>query len=198
MFQNWSKKIQNMSDRTLQQKAIIAATTSRDIIDKQLEGIKEYLESTGMGYRKPLIDAEGYPLPDIDHYKILAERQRAARLLNDRKKIENVLEKLVETIPTGSEPTLTMKLEELQPFALISEVRDKSPAEEAGLVDGDFLIKFGKAKSMLDVKKNIIDLEQIKVSVLRVEDSHIKNYKVLLTPHRWEGDGLVGCHLIPL
>ena len=188
-----------MNQKSLQQKAIAAASASRDIIDKQLEGIKSYLESTGMGYRKSLIDKEGYPLPDIDHFKIMAERQRAARLLNDRKKIETVLEKLVENIPTNGNPTLTMKLEEMHPFALISEVKEKSPAEEAGLVEGDFLLKFGKAKSLAEVKSNIIDLEEIKVNIYRVSEyGDMKKFKLFLTPHRWDGDGLVGCHLIPI
>ena len=188
-----------MSQRSLQQRAISAASGSREIIDKQLEGIKEYLESTGMGYKKSLIDAEGYPLPDIDHFKIMAERQRASRLLNDRKKIETVLEKLVETLPTNGIPTLTMQLEELHPFALISEVKAKSPAEEAGLQEGDFLLKFGHAKSLIEVKANIVDLEEIKVSIFRVSEyGDMKKYQVFLRPHRWEGDGLVGCHLIPI
>ena len=188
-----------MSEKSLQQKAISAARASRDIIDKQLEGIKDYLESTGMGYRKPLVDNEGYPLPDIDHYKILEQRQKAARLLNDRKKIETVLEKLVETIPTNGTPTLTMQLEELHPFALISEVAQKSPAEEAGLLEGDFLIKFGHAKQLHEVKSNIIDLEQIKVTIFRVSEyGDMKKYQLFLIPHRWDGEGLVGCHLIPI
>ena len=188
-----------MNQKSLQQRAIAAASASRDIIDKQLDGIKNYLESTGMGYKKSLIDNEGYPLPDIDHFKIMAERKRAARLLNDRKKIETVLEKLVETVPSDGKPTLTMQLEEMHPFALISEVKEKSPAEEAGLAEGDFLLKFGKAKSLAEVKSNIVDCEQIKVNIFRApEYGDMKKYQVFLTPHRFDGDGLVGCHLIPI
>lgn len=186
------------TQKTLQQKAVSAATMSRDALYTQLEAVKAYLESTGMGYRKSLIDAEGYPLPNIDHYKIMEERQRGARLINDVKKIEHVLELLLETVPTDGQPTLTMELESLHPFALISEVKDKSPAESAGLVEGDFLIKFGKGESMLQVKENIHENEEIELVVFRVEEFGKKQYKLHLTPSKWTGDGLVGCHLIPI
>ncbi|EAY13786.1 26S proteasome non-ATPase regulatory subunit, putative [Trichomonas vaginalis G3] len=183
---------------SLQQKSVKAASFARDIIDKQLEDIKAYLESTGVGYRGSLVDKDGFPLPNIDHFRIANERKRAARLLNDRKRIENLISELLVSVPTGDKPTLMMELEKQEPFCLISEVREGSPAEKAGLIDGDLLIKFGPATNMLDVKKNIVEGTAVDLVVYRVEEYSRELASCSLTPAKWEGDGLVGCHLIPL
>lgn len=183
---------------TFAQRCVKVASAGRDAIDKQLESIKNYLEATGVGYKGSLIDKEGFPLPNVDHYEVRRQRARAARLLNDRKRIEHVLEELVQTVPENGKQTLLMELENQKPFAIISEVRQGSPAEEAGLLDGDFLIRFGTATTLLDVTKNIAEGKAIELLIYRVNEYDRGLSSLSITPKHYEGEGLIGCHLIPI
>jgi 26S proteasome non-ATPase regulatory subunit 9 len=172
---------------------------ARDTIDNQLIRIKDYLESTGLGYKGKLVDREGFPLPDIDHHRILMERQHASRLLNDRKRVEFILDCLTQTqySKTETEHALYKDLEELHPFAIVDEVHQNSPAEKAGLCNADFMLKFGKATRISDVPNNIIEGTSVNVSVLRVDRTGRNILDFSITPGQWEGNGLVGAHLIP-
>ena len=60
------------------------------------------------------------------------------------------------------------------------------------------MIKFGKGESMLQVRENIQELEEIELIIFRVDEFDQKELKLKLIPSRWHGDGLVGCHLIPI
>lgn len=187
-----------MSKSILTQTAILASK-ARDNIDTELMRIKDYLESTGLGYRGSLIDKDGFPLPDVDHYKILQERQHAARLLNDRKRVEYILDQLTQTETSEGDAVqpLFVDLEKLHPMAFVDEVHQKSPAEKGGLVNGDFILKFGAAKGLQDLPKIIVEGAAVTVTVLRVDRTGRNIIELKITPERWEGNGLVGAHLLP-
>jgi 26S proteasome non-ATPase regulatory subunit 9 len=167
---------------------------ARDTIDSNLSGIKDYLEATGVGYRGKLVDNEGYPLANIDHFRILQERQRAARLINDRKRVEFILEAIVET--EAANP-LYRELERYQPFAIFDEVFQDSPAEKAGLSNGDFILKMGSATRMADVQSQVIEGEELTVAVLRVSQAGRTPLELKITPATWSGTGLIGAHILP-
>jgi hypothetical protein len=171
-------------------------TNSRDSIDTQLGQIKDYLESTGLGYRGSLVDREGFLLPDIDHERILSQRQRAARLLNDRKRAEFICGLLTQTERSDGAP-LFQDLERLRPFAFIDEVFANSPAEKAGLSNVDFVIRFGQATQIKHVPSQVPEDVPVVVTVFRVERSGRNVMDVTINPARWPGNGLIGAHLVP-
>lgn len=185
--------------RPMKVRAALTLTKCRDNIDDSLIKIKDYLESTGLGYKTPIVDKDGFPLPDIDHYRILSERQHAARLLNDRKRLEFIIDCLTQTDsdPTGSGRPLIHDLEEVNPFAVIDEVFADSPAEKDGLINGDFVIEFGKAKKYYDIPKEIVENTPIDIKVFRVTKNEKSIININITPQKWKGNGLIGCHLQP-
>lgn len=187
-----------MSKATLTQTALLMSK-ARDNIDNQLLRIKDYLESTGLGYRGSLIDKDGFPLPDVDHYRILEERQHASRLLNDRKRVEYILDQLTQTqySPEDAGQPLYIELDKLQPMAIVDEVHKNSPAERAGLVNGDFIISFGSAHFISDLPKVIVEDKETTITVLRVDRTGRNLIDIQITPAKWNGVGLVGAHLLP-
>ncbi|GIL80768.1 hypothetical protein Vretimale_9128 [Volvox reticuliferus] len=98
----------------------------------------------------------------------------------------------------------------LAPFALVDEVSGGSPAEAAGLQVGDLLCSFGDvsaaASSASSGPATGSLLQQI-AAVLGASEGRPVTAQVLrqgtalkisLTPARWSGRGLLGCHLRPL
>jgi len=89
----------------------------------------------------------------------------------------------------------------MQPFALIDEVFTGSPAQEAGMHEGDLLLKFGTVDhsnhrnlvAIVDVVSNNIG----QVIHVKIERDGAQT-DLQLTPHSWGGRGLVGCHFQPL
>lgn len=175
----------------------IAASNVREKIDGDLVEIRDYLESTGVGYRGSLVDSEGFPLPDIDHYKITGERKRAIRLLNDRKRIENVIDALTSSV-MGDNPSISMELVTSAPYAIVHNVGENSPAERAGLIEGDFICSFGSARTLGMIPSIIVPQQILEISIIRIEDGAAVHHSLDLTPCEWEGNGLVGCLLLPV
>lgn len=90
-------------------------------------------------------------------------------------------------------------------FALIDQVFRSSPAEEAGLKEGDLLVEFGSVDAENHANFSaIVQLVQDSVGrpirvVVRRKEGTGSNYVTLsLTPHTWSGRGLLGCHLSAL
>ena len=90
---------------------------------------------------------------------------------------------------------------DMEPFALIDEVFEDSPAAAAGLCVGDRLLKFGSLHAgNHDQLRALARLTQrsvgstIALLVLR-DDTRVV---LQLLPRRWSGNGLLGCHLQPL
>ena len=184
----------------IQIRAVKTFEQARDKIDHNLEEIKNFLEAQHVGYRGKLVDNEGYPLPNVDHYRVAEERQHAARLLNDRIRIEYVLEKLVETQynpEIDKTVPLYMALQNLKPFAVVNEVFPKSPAEESQLEVGDIILSIGNATNMVNVPSEIKADTKIDFKVFRVDKTGMNMMTIPVTPHEWSGKGLIGAHLLP-
>lgn len=124
------------------------------------------LRSHGVGPRHPpLVGADGFPLPDVDHLAIASSRGELARLTNDRARIEARVHDLLPAAfaheslnaadananvnvdpssATASESGLpaSSAAAATQPIARIGHVtRDPpSPAHAAGVQEGDVLV----------------------------------------------------------
>ncbi|KAL1522586.1 hypothetical protein AB1Y20_017571 [Prymnesium parvum] len=93
----------------------------------------------------------------------------------------------------------------LVPFAEIDEVAEGGPAAEAGIRRGDKLLSFGGLTAANhDQLRALARLTQrsegdtVSLLVLRTEASQEQRVSLVLHPHRWQGQGLLGCHLRPL
>jgi len=87
----------------------------------------------------------------------------------------------------------------LNAFYLVDKIFENSPANICGLKTGDKILQFGSVvksnktpKAVQDVVANSVG-RPVKVTVYRVGEG-IK--EVYLTPQKWEGKGMLGCHLL--
>lgn len=87
------------------------------------------------------------------------------------------------------------------PFAVVDELTPGSPAAEAGLQLGDQLCRFGGvtrqtpgALAAMAAALQASEGRAVETVVLR----HGAPLVLALTPRRWDGRGLLGCHLRPL
>jgi 26S proteasome non-ATPase regulatory subunit 9 len=96
--------------------------------------------------------------------------------------------------------------ESCQPFATIDSVATGGPAQGAGVVVGDEIVRFGSVHH-----ENHCGLRALSQLTQRSEDSTVSVtvrrrdasgsaslVELSLVPRRWEGPGLLGCHLVPL
>ncbi|KAH9098574.1 hypothetical protein Ae201684P_017786 [Aphanomyces euteiches] len=87
------------------------------------------------------------------------------------------------------------------PFAKVESVQDGSPSFEAGLLVGDQIITFGSANA-----DNHRELSAIREIVMRHINATIEvvaqrgedQLQIFLVPHLWPGQGVLGCHIVPL
>ncbi|GBG34864.1 26S proteasome non-ATPase regulatory subunit 9 [Hondaea fermentalgiana] len=112
------------------------------------------------------------------------------------------------------EPAQAMRLaqgtqgegDDLVPLALVNEVFAGSPAEQAGLEEGDRIVQFGSVSYLAGSPDPRPDLsafaaeasshfeQPIAVRVFRGDAT----VPLELVPRRWEGHGVLGCHIVPL
>jgi 26S proteasome non-ATPase regulatory subunit 9 len=94
-----------------------------------------------------------------------------------------------------------------QPFAMIDAVAASSPAQEAGLKEGDLVVEFGRInhtnhKSLMALGEIVPEAASnrkgIPVIVLRQAASLEERIStsVMLYPRPWEGRGMLGCHIV--
>ncbi|EED92167.1 predicted protein, partial [Thalassiosira pseudonana CCMP1335] len=167
-----------------------------------------------MGIDSPLVDNEGYPRADIDVYRARTLRKRFHEIQNDHKALVHKIDiGLVEITATSTgiareEQNHVSFQEPITPFAIIDEVFSNSPAHEAGLKEGDVLLRFGSVNSTNHRDfRAIAELvpvlagegKSVPITVRRkqnVEWGEVVEVKTLdLKPRPWEGRGLLGCHI---
>ena len=92
---------------------------------------------------------------------------------------------------------------EAAPFALVDQVSEGSPAEKAGLQVGDRVVDFGGigmwnyGGGLGPLGALVANSEGVGLSVVVEREGGVR-VGVELTPERWAGRGLLGCHLVPL
>ena len=108
-------------------------------------------------------------------------------------------------IPVSEEKIQTNINIKKEPFITITEITEKSPAEEAGLKVNDNIITFDNVLYKGDTKNPLQNLAEIvknkigkdiPIDILRKNEDNILEVKHLtLRPHIWEGRGVLGCKL---
>ncbi len=168
------------------------------------------LSSHGVNMQTPLIDAQGFPLANKDLMAIRSTRQRINILRNDSKALRDRVFKLLElaingdALPSNGAGGQSGRGAELKPFAKVNSVAENSPAQAAGLQQGDQVVKFGtvtaeseKGLAALAAPGVVVAGASIRLLVRRegVTDA----VGLTLVPKAdWGGRGLLGCHLLPL
>ena len=192
----------------------------RDSLEIEADAIASELNSPGVnneppaGIKSSLIDKEGFPRGDIDLFNVRAKRQRLAVINTDHKALMSEIEKTLHLIhadlPTVEELRSTLSdaparnvehSGSCMPFAVIDEILDASPAKDAGLVNGDELLAFGKVTAQtLDALNAVPSVVRDNVGMripLTVRRKGVV-VQVFITPKSWGGRGLLGCHLTPI
>ena len=189
------------------------------------------------GVYKPLIDDEGFPLPDLDLFAIREARQQLIRTQNDHKNLMNKIEEEMSSyfkIQKENNQILLNNIDKKEykkneddydknlvqvfddddinneknrnfnkiklPFATITAILGNSPAEESGLKEGDGIFDFGGIIStMSNPLEKIANLvrsnENKEIVILVIRKNQINSIEIKLIPHKWEGNGLLGCKL---
>ena len=117
------------------------------------------------------------------------------------------------TTTTTAAPATQQTTIPLTPFAIIDQVFENSPSQEAGILEGDLLLRFGtvtsSAGSFTSIKRAIVtELSMAASNDCSISISVRRSTKMLggvaemikvetfdLKPRVWDGQGLLGCHL---
>lgn len=192
----------------------------RGALEAEMDGIIARLTAAGgPGITGGLVDAEGFPRSDIDIPNVLAQRRRLSELRNDHKDVTNKIDKNLEILHSaklsrneqsttrsdttgpshiGSSQSEPMEEDHVTklPFAMIDEITDGSPASVDGLQLGDEIVKFGNVEAGDQLQERLISEalsnEDSQVSLVIIRRGSAMN--LTITPRKWHGRGLLGCH----
>jgi len=88
----------------------------------------------------------------------------------------------------------------LKPFMLVKSVMEDSPAAESGLKTGDIIVQFGTITHnnySTELLQSIVTSSVDKAIPVVVRRNPEGIFELNLVPKRWNGMGLLGCHLVP-
>lgn len=188
------------------------------------------------GVKGPLVDSEGFPRSDLDLMAVMTQRNRLAVINTDHSAVMKMIETGLAELHLHSANLVDSRVAggagagtgdgsvgaarrslaspgpstEKRGFALIDEILAGSPAQEAGIQDGDELLTFGTVTAdTVDALNSIPAIVganvncAIAIEVRRrltndgVQTATTVVLKLSLTPKPWGGRGLLGCHLSP-
>ena len=102
---------------------------------------------------------------------------------------------------TAPVPMEVVEAGDVQPFAEIDAVAEGGPAAAAGVAVGDRLLRFGGVNASnhdgLRALARLTQRSEGETITLLVQRG-ASNLALQLQPRRWAGNGLLGCHLMPL
>ncbi|WFD28334.1 putative 26S proteasome regulatory subunit [Malassezia nana] len=184
--------------------------SKRQQIDAELAHYHAVLEQNQATMTSDLLDNEGFPRAELDIPTIREARHRIQRLRNDRREVDSRLAMLL----THALPPSSVPRQEAVAVAQSDGVRARrmavrsvsanGPADKAGLCAGDELVRWGPwdpmtTEYMSDLATTVKEGASIPIVVRRTcLDGRTIDVSLTLTPSRWDGRGLLGCHLVPI
>ncbi|ELR05029.1 putative 26S proteasome regulatory subunit [Pseudogymnoascus destructans] len=200
----------------------------KEVMEAELRALGGVLESHGVDMNTNLMTPDGFPRADLDVAQIRTTRSRIIYLKNDYKALMEVIEKAVHAdfeflqanplpesdaqreattngVHTTEAPRSCQPVLET-PFARVNSVVESSPAEEAGLKEGDLIRNFGYVnRENNDGLRRVAECVQgnegrnVLVKVSRGFGAERQELNLTLVPRKdWGGRGLLGCHIVPL
>jgi hypothetical protein len=115
----------------------------------EMDDISSILSSSSflqVGLKNPLVDDEGFPLAGLDIHDVRTKRNRFAILATDFAIIDERIHDLLQEMHENARKSGTITKGEMKPrlpFGRVTQVVQGSPADKAGLLVGDRIIKFG-------------------------------------------------------
>ncbi|KAI9677186.1 MAG: putative 26S proteasome regulatory subunit [Trizodia sp. TS-e1964] len=191
-------------------------------LETELRALGRVLDSHKVDMNTSLTTFDGFPRADLDIALIRTTRARIIHLRNDYKSIMLQIEQGLHAHHASQQareyqappPAPRRPVETLTsgaagpPFAKIDRIATDSPAERAGLREGDIIKRFGEVDWMNHERlTKVVEEVQasegsvIAVTVLRedIVTGKEEDYVLQLVPRRgWGGRGLLGCHILPL
>lgn len=188
------------------QNSIQELTNRKKSIEDTLSSLIEALESHGATMDTPLITSEGFPRADIDITQIRSIRVDIIRQRNDLRQVMNeISNELNKQFESKSKHSSMANGSSVTPkpvaFAIVREVFDSSPAQQAGLVQGHKIVRFGSAtvlnhNNLRRVAEITQSEREIEIEVLDRDD---KLQTLKLVPNsNWGGRGSLGAHVTVL
>ena len=178
----------------------------KDALEAEAEGITAELESPPAsggpppGVKTKLVDDEGYPRADIDLWRVRTLRNRLACIQTDHKAVMKSIEELLPVLlvkgAVEEKSDDAMDIDPIEPFALVNNVKENSPADRGGLQKGDHILRFGDVTTLQEVpvwtRSHVNEVVQIRIERKK------RRRTLPVVPAKWNGDGLLGCHLLPV
>ena len=213
-----------MSKRKALKSRLQKLSKQRDEYEKEIAEIVEDLNSPGpkgappVGLKGNLLTHDGFPRNDIDIHAIRIQRNRLAHLQTDHKEIMKQIEQTVKDIfalpkdeaeggqakeeELGLAEEDELEAEHLVAFLVVQDVSEGSPAEEAGLRNGDKILKFGRVKQggKAQAPEFSAIVQEVTVNankpIIVIIERNLARKKLVLTPKSWAGRGMLGCQLV--
>lgn len=186
----------------------------KEAIEAEIDAQVSILKDNSSTLRSPLVDPDGFPRADIDIFSVRSARVRIIELRNDLDAVMTAIGKALEGVYDPTSETQAQASSNvvantetgisLKPFAKINGVAPGSPAADAGLQREDLVVKFGTltqrsflSSSMEPLVTLVADSENrsLLITVLRGAEQQVT--RLILTPQKWGGRGLLGCHIVP-
>jgi 26S proteasome non-ATPase regulatory subunit 9 len=200
-----------LDDSNLRVDVVKKLMEQRTIIENEIDSIGEELSSESflqIGLKKPLVDAEGFPLAGLDIHRVRELRNRYAILQTDVDNLTESIERALHDIHEHARITgsITSGVRRpAVPFGRVETVVSGSAAEHAGLLVGDKIVKFGHLccyssdgvqqcyESIPEVVRGSQDNQILSLEVTRLGRPG-ETIELNLRPR----DGRIGCLIKPL
>ncbi|RLV96202.1 putative 26S proteasome regulatory subunit p27 [Spathaspora sp. JA1] len=162
-----------------------------------------------------LVTPDGFPRSDIDVVSIRLIRVRIIRLRNDHKRVLQLVEEkmveefesrkdlVVETTSTGSSDVHSDQVTYTIPFAEVRGLVANGPAAKSGLKEHDQIIVFdgdihaANNRNLSALVTRVRDKIEQEINVVVKRDGERLTIRLKPT-NSWEGQGLLGCRLVPI
>jgi len=187
---------------------VLELMKQKEDLEEEIKALNQVLESQNVGMEEPLVDDEGFPRADIDVYQVRHARHNIRTKGNDLINLVANIEKGLHSLHAQARDSCEGGLVSNNrpslpniPFARVLVVLEGSPAETAGIKQGDLVTKFGSVvKDNFESLKNIADIGESSkgrtVEVVVIRDGNLQRLKMV--PGPWAGMGLLGFKIRPV